>query len=112
MKEDILTEIYRKASETTCFRFLETFKKYLNKEISEEEFNIFRKENHFDIEILPSYGTGIGGFYSLSTKNYVIQIEKGLEIIFHSLTNEQLYTLVKSFGFGSFTRILTNSKMI
>lgn len=97
MKESILNELYKKASETICFRFLETFKKYLNKEISEEEFNTFRKENHFDIEVLPTHGTGIRGYYNLSTKNYVIQIEKGLEIIFHSLTNEQLYTLVKKF---------------
>lgn len=79
MKESILNEIYRKASETLCFRFLETFKKYLNKEISEEDFNTFRKENHFDIEVLPTYGTGIRGYYNLSTKNYVIQIEKGLD---------------------------------
>ena len=97
MKESILNEIYRKASETMCFRFLETFKKYLSKEISEEEFNTFKKENHFDIEILPTHGIGIGSCYNLSTKNYVIQIEKGLEIIFHSLTNEQLYNLTKRF---------------
>ena len=97
MKESILNELYKKANETTCFRFLEAFKKYLSKEISEEDFNILKKKNHFDIEILPSYGTGIGGFYNISTKNYVIQIEKGLAIILHSLTNEQLYSLVKKF---------------
>lgn len=97
MKESILNELYKKANETICYHFLEAFRKYLNKEISEEEFDSFKKENHFDIEILPTYGTGIRGCYDLSTKNYVIQIEKGLEIIFHSLTNEQLYTLVKKF---------------
>lgn len=97
MKESILNELYKKANETICYHFLEAFRKYLNKEISEEEFDSFKKENHFDIEILPTYGTGIRGCYDLSTKNYVIQIEKGLEIIFHSLANEQLYTLVKKF---------------
>lgn len=97
MKESILNELYKKASETICYHFFEAFKKYLNKEISEDEFETFKKENHFDIELLPTYGTGIRGCYDLSTKNYVIQIEKGLEIIFHSLTNEQLYTLVKKF---------------
>lgn len=97
MKESILNELYKKASETICYHFFETFRKYLNKEIPEKEFDAFKKENHFDIEILPTYGTGIRGCYDLSTKNYVIQIEKGLEIIFHSLTNEQLYALVKKF---------------